>query len=39
MVFFQKLSCERAYDVLLERLLERTRGVWEEYKYKPINNE
>ena len=33
MVFFWKLPGERAFDVLLEWILERTHYAWEEYKY------
>ena len=32
MVFFWKLPRERACDVLLEWMLERTHDVWKEYK-------
>jgi hypothetical protein len=35
MVPFWKLPGERACDVLLERMLERTHDVWKGHKYNP----
>ena len=37
-LFFWKLSSERACDVLLEQMLERTRDVWKKYKYNPTDS-
>jgi hypothetical protein len=34
-VFFWKLPGERACDVLLEQMFERTWDVWKEYKSNP----
>ena len=38
-MFFWKLSCERACDVLLECMLERVCDGWKEYRWNPINSE
>jgi hypothetical protein len=38
LVFFWKLPGERACDVLLEWMLERTCDVWKGYKYNPTNS-
>jgi hypothetical protein len=34
-VFSWKLPGNRACDVMLQWMLERTRGVWKGYKYNP----
>ena len=38
MVFFWMLPGKRAWDVLLEQTLEKTRDVWKGYKYNPADS-
>jgi hypothetical protein len=38
MVLFWKLPGKKAWDVLLEQMLERTRDVWEGYKDNPTDS-
>jgi hypothetical protein len=39
MLFFWKLFCERACDILLKWALEKTCDVWKVYKYNPTDSE
>ena len=38
-MLFWKLSCERAWDSLLECVSERSRDVWKECKCSPTDSE